>query len=58
MTQPHIQVEVPSQDHWQHQIKCQYVCWVDTDARGYHCLADAILIAPISGGATAATEEL
>jgi formate dehydrogenase (NADP+) beta subunit len=29
------QVEVPSADYWQRQIKCQNACPVHTDARGY-----------------------
>jgi NADPH-dependent glutamate synthase beta subunit-like oxidoreductase len=31
----HIQVEVPDDEYWQRQIKCQYACPVHTDARGY-----------------------
>lgn len=30
-----IQVEVPDDDYWRRQIKCQYACPVNTDARGY-----------------------
>jgi NADPH-dependent glutamate synthase beta subunit-like oxidoreductase len=29
------QVEVPTDDYWRRQIKCQYACPVETDARGY-----------------------
>jgi len=28
-------VEVPTADYWRRQIKCQYACPVNTDARGY-----------------------
>lgn len=28
-------VEVPTEDYWRRQIKCQYACPVNTDARGY-----------------------
>ena len=28
-------VEVPDDEYWQRQIKCQYACPVHTDARGY-----------------------
>ena len=31
----HYQVEVPSAEYWQRQIKCQNACPVHTDARGY-----------------------
>ncbi len=30
-----IKVEIPSDDYWRKQIKCQYACPVGTDARGY-----------------------
>jgi len=30
-----IRVEVPDQTYWRKQIKCQYACPVNTDARGY-----------------------
>ena len=30
-----IQIEVPDDDYWRRQIKCQYACPVNTDARGY-----------------------
>jgi len=30
-----IPVEVPGDDYWRRQIKCQYACPVNTDARGY-----------------------
>jgi len=30
-----IKVEVPDDDYWRRQIKCQYACPVNTDARGY-----------------------
>jgi formate dehydrogenase (NADP+) beta subunit len=30
-----VQVEVPDDDYWRRQIKCQYACPVNTDARGY-----------------------
>jgi formate dehydrogenase (NADP+) beta subunit len=30
-----IKVEVPDDEYWQRQIKCQYACPVNTDARGY-----------------------
>ncbi|MBI3694180.1 MAG: FAD-dependent oxidoreductase [Acidobacteria bacterium] len=29
------QVEIPDQEYWRRQIKCQYACPVHTDARGY-----------------------
>ncbi len=35
MTLERIQVEVPDDDYWRRQIKCQYACPVGTDARGY-----------------------
>ena len=28
-------VEVPGEDYWKRQIRCQHACQVDTDARGY-----------------------
>jgi formate dehydrogenase (NADP+) beta subunit len=30
-----VEVEIPDDDYWQRQIKCQYACPVHTDARGY-----------------------
>lgn len=30
-----ISVEVPDDDYWRRQVKCQYACPVHTDARGY-----------------------
>jgi formate dehydrogenase (NADP+) beta subunit len=27
--------EVPNEEYWRRQIKCQYACPVHTDARGY-----------------------
>ncbi len=30
-----IKVEIPDDQYWQQQIKCQYACPVHTDARGY-----------------------
>ncbi len=30
-----VNVEVPDDEYWQRQIKCQYACPVHTDARGY-----------------------
>jgi len=30
-----VNVEVPDNEYWQRQIKCQYACPVHTDARGY-----------------------
>ena len=30
-----IPVEVPDDDYWRRQVKCQYACPVHTDARGY-----------------------
>ncbi|NOX57226.1 MAG: NAD(P)-binding protein [Planctomycetes bacterium] len=30
-----VHVEVPDDEYWQRQIKCQYACPVHTDARGY-----------------------
>ena len=30
-----IRVEVPDDEYWRRQIKCQYACPVNTDARGY-----------------------
>ena len=30
-----IQVEVPDEAYWRRQVKCQYACPVNTDARGY-----------------------
>lgn len=30
-----IPVEIPDDDYWRRQIKCQYACPVNTDARGY-----------------------
>ncbi len=35
MSRPPIQVQVPDDDYWRQQIKCQYACPVNTDARGY-----------------------
>ena len=32
---PGYQVEVPTPEYWQRQIKCQDACPVHTDARGY-----------------------
>jgi len=34
-TKPPIQVEIPGDEYWRRQIKCQYACPVGTDARGY-----------------------
>jgi len=28
-------VEIPAEEYWRRQIKCQYACPVHTDARGY-----------------------
>ncbi len=30
-----IQIEIPDDEYWRRQIKCQYACPVNTDARGY-----------------------
>ncbi len=30
-----VQVEIPDDDYWREQIKCQFACPVGTDARGY-----------------------
>ncbi len=30
-----VNVQVPDDDYWRRQIKCQYACPVNTDARGY-----------------------
>jgi len=30
-----VRVEVPTDDYWRRQIKCQDACPVKTDARGY-----------------------
>ncbi len=30
-----VNVEIPNDEYWQRQIKCQYACPVHTDARGY-----------------------
>jgi len=35
MTPYPIHVEIPDDDYWRRQIKCQYACPVNTDARGY-----------------------
>jgi formate dehydrogenase (NADP+) beta subunit len=32
---PQLNVEIPTNDYWQRQIKCQYACPVHTDSRGY-----------------------
>ncbi len=29
------QVEIPTDEYWRRQIKCQDACPVNTDARGY-----------------------
>jgi len=35
MSGGHIHVEIPGEDYWRRQIKCQHACPVHTDARGY-----------------------
>ena len=35
MDKQQYQVEVPTAEYWQRQIKCQNACPVHTDARGY-----------------------
>ncbi len=35
MERPKLNVEIPSDDYWLRQIKCQAACPVNTDARGY-----------------------
>lgn len=35
MTFDPVKVEVPDDEYWRRQIKCQYACPVNTDARGY-----------------------
>jgi len=35
MSQGPVRVEVPDDEYWRRQIKCQYACPVNTDARGY-----------------------
>jgi formate dehydrogenase (NADP+) beta subunit len=35
MTLPSISVEIPDDGYWRRQIKCQFACPVNTDARGY-----------------------
>ncbi len=30
-----VHIEVPTEEYWRKQIKCQYACPVNTDARGY-----------------------
>jgi|CXWL01.1.fsa_nt_gi NADPH-dependent glutamate synthase beta subunit-like oxidoreductase len=35
MSMSPIRVEVPDDEYWRRQIKCQYACPVNTDARGY-----------------------
>jgi len=41
MSKPRLKVEIPGEDYWKRQVKCQYACPVQTDARGYiHAIAD------------------